>query len=53
MSLQSHVYSLRNRYYHLNSLIHDELSRPLPDSLHLFELKSKRLRLEEELAQLS
>lgn len=52
MSLQSRVQSLKSRYHHLNLLIQDELSRPMPNSLHLFELKIKRLRLEEELAHL-
>ena len=53
MSLPSRAIALKNRYFHLNSLIQDELSRPLPNSLHLFELKIKRLRLEEELSTLT
>ncbi|MEB3703183.1 DUF465 domain-containing protein [Candidatus Bealeia paramacronuclearis] len=53
MSLHSRAQALKNRYFYLNSLIQDELSRPLPNSLHLFELKVKRLRLEEKLSNLN
>lgn len=50
MSLQNHTHQLKMRYDILNERIRDELSRPLPNSLSLFELKMKRLRLADQLA---
>lgn len=47
MSVSNHILSLKRKYVQLNNLIQDELSRPLPNSLVLFDLKLKRLRLKE------
>lgn len=49
MLVSNHFLSLKRKYDSLNRLIQDELSRPLPDSLLLFSLKLKRLRLKEKL----
>lgn len=49
MSVSSHILTLKRKYENLNRLIQDELSRPLPDSLILFNLKLKRLRLKEKI----
>jgi len=49
MSVSNHLLTLKRKYDHLNQLIRDELSRPLPDSLILFSLKLKRLRLKEKI----
>lgn len=52
MSVSSYLLSLKRKYKHLNRLIQEELSRPLPDSLTLFRLKLKRLRLKEKISTL-
>ena len=52
MSVSNYVLSLKRKYQYLNNLIQDELSRPLPDSLILFNLKLKRLRLKEKIYSL-
>ncbi len=49
MSVSNYLLSLKRKYEYLNTLIQDELSRPLPDSLILFTLKLKRLRLKEKM----
>ena len=49
MSVSNHLLTLRLKYEQLNNLIREELSRPLPDSLRLFHLKLKRLRLKEKI----
>ena len=49
MSVSTRVLTLKRKYDQLNNLIRDELSRPLPDSLRLFNLKLKRLRLKEKI----
>lgn len=51
MSVSNHLLTLKRKYKILNQLIHDELSRPLPDSLILFTLKLRRLRLKERIHQ--
>lgn len=53
MSVSSHVISLKRKYDYINQLIQDELARPLPDSLLLFNLKAKRLRLKEKIFALA
>ncbi|MBY0501403.1 MAG: DUF465 domain-containing protein [Alphaproteobacteria bacterium] len=47
MSVSNRLLTLKRKYEHINQLIRDELSRPLPDSLVLFDLKIRRLRLRE------
>jgi hypothetical protein len=50
MSVQNHTQHLKMRCHILNERIRDELSRPLPNSLSLYELKLKRLRIEDKLS---
>ena len=52
MSVSNHILNLKRKYVQLNNLIQDELSRPLPNSLVLFDLKLRRLRLKEMIAEL-
>ncbi len=52
MSFSNHILNLKRKYVQLNNLIQDELSRPLPNSLVLFDLKLRRLRLKEMIAEL-
>ena len=49
MSVSNHLLRLKRKYQNLNELIREELSRPIPDSLLLFNLKLKRLRLKEKI----
>lgn len=53
MSVSSRVLSLKRKYEYINQLIHDELTRPLPNSILLFDLKLKRLRLKEMIYNLA
>lgn len=53
MTVSNHMLNLRKKYDEINQLIHDELCRPLPDTIHLFDLKLKRLRLKEKLFALT
>jgi len=53
MAVSNHVLTLKRKYEQLNNLIQDELSRPLPNSLLLFNLKLKRLRLKEKIYSFS
>ncbi len=52
MRISNHILSLKHKYDSLNRLIQEELSRPLPDSLLLYKLKLKRLRLKEKIVGL-
>lgn len=52
MHIPNYTLSLKRQYENVNILIHDELTRPLPNSLVLFQLKLKRLRLKEKIHQL-
>jgi len=52
MHIPNYMLSLKRQYEDVNTLIHDELLRPLPNSLFLFELKLKRLRLKEKIHRL-
>lgn len=49
MYVSNYVLSLQRKRDYLNKLIHEELSRPSPNSLTLFNLKLKRLRLKEKM----
>lgn len=49
MYISNHILSLKRKYQNVNQLIHDELSRPVPNSLTLLQLKRARLRLKEQI----
>lgn len=49
MSLHSHIASLKIKHAALDSLLSDEMKRPLPDSLTLQELRRKKLALKQEI----
>jgi hypothetical protein len=48
----SHVSTLQMKHAGLEKQIQDELSRPMPDNAVVQELKKRKLRIKEELAQL-
>lgn len=53
MDIPNYIISLKRKYQYINLLIRDELSRPIPDSLILFKLKLKRLRLKEKIYKIT
>lgn len=53
MYISNYILSLKSKYEHINLLIRDELSRPLPNSILLFKLKLQRLRLKEKIYKMS
>jgi hypothetical protein len=53
MYITNYILSLKRKYAEVNSLIREELSRPLPNSLILFKLKLKRLKLKEKIHKIA
>lgn len=49
MYIAHYILSLKRKYEDVNSLIRDELSRPIPNSLTLLKLKLKRLKIKEKI----
>ena len=47
--MYNYILSLKRKYEDINSSIRDELSRSMPNSLILFKLKLKRLKLKEKI----
>ncbi len=45
----SHVSALQLKHAGIERLLHDEMSRPLPDLATLQALKKRKLRIKEEL----
>ena len=52
MAIQEHLSELSQKHQKLDQAIMDELQRPQSDSLHLSELKRRKLRLKEEIERL-
>ena len=52
MSLQGRIAELTNRHQKLDHKIHEEMKRPVADSLQLRQLKQEKLRIKEELIEL-
>jgi hypothetical protein len=52
MAIDARIRELGNRHRSLEAAIEDELSRPATDSLRLWELKRRKLRLKEEMETL-
>ena len=50
--MYNYILSLQRKYQHVNLLIQDELSRPMPNSLTLLKLKLRRLKLKEKIHKL-
>ncbi len=53
MTMEDRVETLRARHARLEHEIDDEIHRPLPDTIHVTELKRQKLRIKEEIARLS
>lgn len=50
-SASSHLNALHSKHAGLESRLHDEMTRPVPDAATIQELKKQKLRLKEEIAR--
>ena len=53
MTMEDRVETLRARHARLEHEIEDEIHRPLPDQVHVTELKRQKLRIKEAITRLS
>lgn len=53
MSVAEHVESLKAKHADLEHLIEEEEGRPYPDQTTITQLKRQKLRIKDEIAQLS
>ena len=51
MNMAAHIESLRLKHSHLEDLIFEENKRPHPDDILLHELKTKKLKVKEEITR--
>jgi len=52
MTMEDRVESLKARHALLEREIDDEAHRPLPDQVHVTELKRQKLKIKEEIARM-
>lgn len=53
MTIGDRVESLKARHANLEHEIDEEVHRPLPNTIHLTELKREKLRIKEEIERMS
>lgn len=53
MTIGDRVESLKARHAYLEHEIDEEVHRPLPNTIHLTELKREKLRIKEEIERMS
>ena len=53
MTMEDRVESLKMRHARLEEEINDEVHRPLPDQVHVTELKRQKLKIKEEISRLA
>ena len=53
MSVSEHIETLRARHQQLEGLLEAENNRPRPDEAVVSDLKKEKLRIKDELAQLT
>jgi hypothetical protein len=53
MSVEEHIEALRSKHASLKEAIDSENQRPHPDDLRITELKREKLRIKDEIAELS
>lgn len=53
MTMEDRVDSLKARHARLEAEIDDEAHRPLPDQVHITELKKQKLRIKEEMSRIA
>ena len=52
LSLDNHIEALKDKHNKIESLLEDELNRPLPDQDTVHELKKQKLELKDEIQKL-
>lgn len=53
MSLQDRIESLKVKHAALETAIESETRRPLPDEVHIADLKRQKLRIKDQLSKMS
>jgi hypothetical protein len=53
MTIEDRVETLKAKHARLEHEIDEEVHRPLPDTIHLTELKREKLRVKEEIERMS
>lgn len=53
MTIEDRVETLKAKHARLEHEIDSEVHRPLPDTIHLTELKREKLRIKEEIERIS
>ena len=53
MTVQDRIDALKAKHAELEAEIEEEEGRPLPDNVHVHELKRQKLAIKDEIAQLS
>jgi len=53
MASENHIASLKDKHHELEVAIQDENNRPLPDEMHIQELKRQKLRIKDEINRMS
>jgi len=53
MTIEDRVDSLKAKHARLEHEIDAEVHRPLPDTIHLTELKREKLRVKEQIARMA
>jgi hypothetical protein len=53
MAIEDRVGTLKAKHARLEHEIDEEVHRPLPDTVHLTELKREKLRIKEEIQRMS
>lgn len=51
MALSNHIDALQTKHKHLDSAIHAEMQRPVPNFMKLADLKKSKLLVKEELVR--
>ena len=51
MGIEDHVVQLRAKHSELEAAIEEESSSPHPDDIHLYDLKSQKLRVKDEITR--
>ena len=52
MSIETHLQALRNKHADLETQIHQEQTRPLPDPVTIRSLKRAKLEIKDEMRRL-
>jgi hypothetical protein len=53
MTVDERIEALKTKHTKIDNEIHEEAHRPLPDNVHLAELKREKLRIKDEISRMS